>query len=111
VQTNSSLEEVIMEITSKRLGATAVLDEYRKLAGIITDGDLRRMLFNKENDLRNIKASDIMSKNPKTIDADEYAINAFELMKEKSITQLIVYRNNELVGFVHLHDLLREGIV
>jgi len=111
VHINSSLEETIMEITSKRLGATAVLDENEALAGIITDGDLRRMLNNKKLDLRNITAGDIMSTNPKIIDAEEYAVYAFEVMKQSSITQLIVFKNSKLAGFIHLHDLLREGIV
>ena len=111
VRIDSSLEEIIMEINSKRLGATAVLDDTGKMAGIITDGDLRRMLRNKNLDLRNIKASEVMSVNPKMIDAEEFAVNAFEMMRKNSITQLLVMKNSKLVGFIHLHDLLREGIV
>jgi arabinose-5-phosphate isomerase len=106
---DTSLENVIIEISSKMLGATAVLDDG-ELEGIITDGDLRRML-EKRKDFIHLKAKDIMSKNPVTIDYDELAINAFNLMESRSITQLIVLQNNEYKGMVHIHNILREGIM
>jgi arabinose-5-phosphate isomerase len=105
----TGLEDVIIEISSKMLGATAVLDEG-KLEGIITDGDLRRIL-EKRTDFIHLKAKDIMSKNPVTIDYDDLAVNAFNLMESRSITQLIVLQNNEYKGMVHIHNILREGII
>jgi arabinose-5-phosphate isomerase len=110
VKEKASLKEVILEISSKRLGATAVVDEDQKLQGIITDGDLRRMLQNNF-ELSDIKAGDIMTKNPKTILLDDYAVKAVELMRTFNITQLVVQDNSSLVGFVHIHDLMKEGIV
>jgi arabinose-5-phosphate isomerase len=109
VSKDTSLENVIIEISSKMLGATAVLDDG-KLEGIITDGDLRRML-EKSKDFVHLKAKDIMSKNPVTIDYDELAIKAFNLMECRSITQLIVLQNNEYKGMVHIHNILKEGII
>ncbi|MCF6184527.1 MAG: CBS domain-containing protein, partial [Bacteroidales bacterium] len=107
---DDKLKEVIIEISEKRLGATAVLDENNNLAGIITDGDLRRMLA-KTNSLANITAEDIMSKNPKTINSDAFAINAFEIMRKNNITSLIVTEGEQYLGIVHLHDMLKEGFV
>lgn len=104
----ASLKDVILEISSKRLGATAVVDN-NKLLGIITDGDLRRML-EKGGDISKVKAADIMSINPKTIDHQEFATRALQLMQSKSITQLVVTKDGALAGFIHLHDLLKEGI-
>jgi arabinose-5-phosphate isomerase len=105
----SSLKEVIMEMTSKRLGATAVVDEHNILQGIITDGDLRRML-EKNTILENVTAKDIMTCNPATIYASALAIEALDLLRSKDINQLIVIHENQYVGFIHLHDLIREGI-
>lgn len=110
VNENAPLREVILEISSKRLGATAVVDAENNLQGIITDGDLRRMLQNNFV-LSEIKAGDIMSKDPKTILLDDYAVKAVEVMKTFNITQLVVKDNSTLVGFVHIHDLMKEGIV
>ncbi len=111
VYSDSSLPELILEISSKRLGMTAVLErETDKLIGIITDGDLRRML-SSDNPLENISAADIMTINPRTTAPETMAIKALNLMKEHSITQLIVSENREYHGVIHLHDLLREGIV
>lgn len=110
VALNSSLPDVILEISSKRLGATAVIDEDNSVLGIITDGDLRRML-SKKHDLTGIVASDLLTSNPKSITTEAYAVEALELMRENNITQLVVINNNKLIGFVHLHDLLKEGIV
>ncbi|KAA5549519.1 KpsF/GutQ family sugar-phosphate isomerase [Adhaeribacter rhizoryzae] len=105
------LKEIIIEISSKRLGATAVLTEENGiLTGIITDGDLRRML-NKYDSLQAIQASDIMTAAPLTIEADEYATAALEIMQKRNITQLIVTKSGNFAGFVHLHDLLKEGLI
>lgn len=109
ISENASVQEIIVEISSKRLGATAVVNESNKLMGIITDGDLRRML-NKYADFSHLDAKVIMSENPQTIEPDAYAITALQLMQEKSITQLIVSENGKPLGFVHLHDLLKEGL-
>ncbi|KAA5537134.1 KpsF/GutQ family sugar-phosphate isomerase [Taibaiella lutea] len=109
VTTTASLREIIIEISGKYLGATAVL-EYGKLYGIITDGDLRRMLETNSNP-SSLKAKDICSKNPKSIEATELAVQALELMRENDITQLIVTENNSYAGMIHLHDLVREGLI
>lgn len=110
IRPDADINEVIVEISSKRLGAAAVCDESLELLGIITDGDLRRMLKN-HTVFTEIRARDIMSVSPKTIDADEYAVNALNLMQQNNITQLVVLRNNRITGFVHIHDLLKEGLV
>ena len=112
VAETASLHEVILEITSKRLGATAVVKASGKMAGIITDGDLRRMLNQHSGeDLLNLKAIDIMTSKPIALGPEEYAVNALEVMQARSITQVVVVENEEVLGFVHLHDLLREGLV
>ena len=110
VKQNAPIKDIIMEISGKRLGATAVVDADAKLVGIITDGDLRRML-EKNTEIGNIHASDIMTQNPVTIDKDAYAVGALNIMQHKNITQLIVEEHGEVIGFVHLHDILKEGIV
>ncbi|MBL7871907.1 MAG: KpsF/GutQ family sugar-phosphate isomerase [Cyclobacteriaceae bacterium] len=106
----TSLKDVILEISSKRLGATAVVDENNNLLGIVTDGDLRRML-QKESNIGSIKAADIMTRTPKTIDKSEFAVKALQVMQENNISQLVVNDGQRVVGFIHLHDLLKEGIV
>lgn len=106
----TSVHEVILEITSKRLGATAVLDEAGLLAGIVTDGDLRRML-NTHDEYKHLCARDIMTPAPICIAPDDYAVEALQLMQARNITQLVVAENRALKGFVHLHDLLKEGLV
>ena len=104
------LKDVITEISSKCLGAAAVLDGNR-LAGIITDGDLRRMLL-KNLPLENTLAEAVMTRSPKTIHEDEMAIKALKIMKENNITQVLVTDGEQrYVGIIHLHDLVREGIV
>lgn len=110
VHTENKLKEVIIEITKKRLGVTVVLDEKEKLAGVITDGDLRRML---EKDLyhADVRAKEIMTVNPKTIESNELAVTALSLMRENNITQLIVTESGKYAGIIHLHDLVREGII
>lgn len=110
VSADTPLKDVIIEISGKRLGCTSVLDEDKKLLGIITDGDLRRML-QKDIALDRVKASDIMTPNPKTIQTDEFAVKALHLMQASNITQLVVMDREHVVGIVHLHDLLKEGIV
>jgi arabinose-5-phosphate isomerase len=105
-----SLKEVIVEISSKRLGATAVVDNKDTLLGIITDGDLRRML-EKSISLDGVTAEDIMTTTPKSIGADELAVDALDLMRKRSITQLVVVENGKYLGFIHLHDLIREGLI
>jgi arabinose-5-phosphate isomerase len=109
VHPDATLKEVIVEISSKRLGCTAVAEGDKKLLGIITDGDLRRML-EKNPDLSALKARDIMTRNPKTIQQDEFAVKALQQMQENNITQLVVMDGERLAGFIHLHDLLKEGI-
>lgn len=110
VHEKAPLKEVIVEISSKRLGATAVVNDTDELVGIITDGDLRRML-NKYENITGLKAFEIMTASPKTIEKDEYAMEALKIMQEKNITQLVVTNGKQICGFVHLHDLLKEGIV
>lgn len=110
VSAETPLKDVIIEISGKRLGCTSVLDGNNNLLGIITDGDLRRML-QKDIPLEGILARDIMSPNPKTIDKDEFAAKALHLMQQANITQLVVMDGPKVAGFVHLHDLLKEGIV
>lgn len=107
---NQSLKEIIVEITKKRLGATAVIDDQKNLRGIVTDGDLRRML-EKESVSKNIMAENIMTANPKTIDPDELAVNALDTMRKYEISQIIVVKDGKYLGMVHLHDLLKEGFI
>ncbi|WP_299130530.1 KpsF/GutQ family sugar-phosphate isomerase [uncultured Winogradskyella sp.] len=106
---NASLKDVIVEITEKMLGVTAVVKDGNIL-GIITDGDLRRML-SKGNDFANLTAQDIMSNNPRRIASDAMAVDAKELMEEFGISQLLVEHNGNYSGVVHLHDLIKEGII
>ncbi len=108
VEEQASLQEVIMEISSKRLGATAVLDD-QMIKGIITDGDLRRMLQSGGNQV-GVQAKDIMNAAPKMIAGDAMAITGFQLMKKNNISQLIVTDQGKYIGVVHLHDIIKEGI-
>jgi arabinose-5-phosphate isomerase len=110
VAPSQTLKEVIVEMTSKRLGVTAVVDETNNLLGIITDGDLRRML-EKGGSLDAITAKDLMTINPKTIGADELAVDALDLMRKKEITQLVVADDQKYLGIIHLHDLIKEGLI
>lgn len=109
VSLNASLKEVILEISSKRLGVTAVV-ENGKLKGIITDGDLRRML-SREEDFHKLKAKDILSENPQTLDNGAMAIEAASKMKELNISQLLITEGDTYLGVVHFHDLLKEGLI
>ncbi len=110
VTETGSLKDIIVEITKNRLGATAVIDKNKNIAGIITDGDLRRML-EKSISLQDITAKAIMSANPKTISKNELAIDALDLMRKNNISQLLVVDNEKYAGIIHLHDLVREGII
>lgn len=106
---NTNIKNVIVEITEKMLGVTAVV-ENDKIVGIITDGDLRRML-SKVDDFSQLTAKDIMSKNPRRINANAMAIDAMEVMEAYGISQLLVEKNGHYAGVVHLHDLIKEGII
>ena len=110
VPETSSLKQVIVEITQKRLGITAVLDAAGALTGVITDGDLRRML-EKGGDLDRVTATDIMTRGPKTIEAGTLAVDALEKMRRSDITQLLVTEQGAYAGVIHLHDLIREGLL
>jgi arabinose-5-phosphate isomerase len=108
---DAGIKRTILEITSKRLGATAVVDAEEKVLGIVTDGDLRRMLERLDN-WTGVCAGDIMSQQPKTIVDQAMAVHALEIMRNHSISQLLVVDEaGKYVGVVHLHDLIREGIV
>lgn len=105
---DDNLTRVIIEMTHKRLGATVVIDNG-KLVGIITDGDLRRMLMNT-TDIEHVKASQIMTTAPKTIEEDALVVDALHKMRQNSITQLPVIKDDKYLGIIHLHDILKEGI-
>ncbi len=109
VSLDASLKEVIIEISEKMLGVTAVT-ENSKIVGIITDGDLRRMLSKSDN-ITNLTAKDIMGANPKRIEEDAMAVDAKELMEAFGISQLLVEKEGQYAGVVHLHDLIKEGII
>jgi len=111
VSPDANLKEIIVEMTQKRLGATAVVGEDGHVLGVITDGDLRRMLT-KDASLNDIKASDILSPNPKQINPEELAVKALDVLRTHDISQLIVVnQQNIYLGMLHLHDLVKEGIV
>lgn len=110
VLAGESLKEVIVEMTAKRLGITAVVDADDSLLGIITDGDLRRML-EKSIAIDTIRAGDIMTVNPKTIGPDELAVGALDLLRKNEISQLAVTEKGKYLGIIHLHDLIREGLI
>lgn len=109
IEINADIRQVIMEISAKRLGATAVMNKG-KFSGIITDGDLRRML-EKNEDISHIEAKDIMTANPKTIEAGSLVVEALSIMRKYNITQLPVFENDRYMGVIHLHDILKEGIL
>lgn len=110
VKTDSTIQQVILEITGKRLGATAVLNYEGQLQGVITDGDIRRMLENSAS-IHELRATNIMNVKPKTIQGDELAVNALLKMREFQVTQLVVLQGETYQGMIHMHDLLREGLV
>lgn len=110
VKPDATIREIILEISSQLLGATVVVDEKNTVLGIITDGDLRRMLTTNDS-LNSLRAAEIMTKNPKSIIPEALAVDALHLMNKKSITQLIVAQNGQYLGMIHLHDILKEGII
>ena len=110
VYENSSVKDVIVEISKGMMGATAVINEEQEIIGVITDGDIRRMLA--DNDfIGELKAKDIMSSNPKRVENDAMAVEALEIMENKGISQLMVEEAGKYKGIVHLHDLVKEGIL
>ena len=110
VAEEATIRQVIVEISARRLGVTAVINSSEDLSGVITDGDLRRMM-EKENSFDSLKAKDIMTFGPKTIESDELAVEALDMMRRNDITQLLVTKNKKYVGIIHLHDLIREGLI
>src|SRR5690606_29251915 len=109
VDVDNDVKAVIVEISEKMLGATAVMENNR-VVGIVTDGDIRRML-NKYDNIYGLRAKDIMSSSPKSIGVDVLAIKALELMQEKGISQLLAVDGEDYRGIVHLHNLITEGIL
>lgn len=109
VSPDTDIRKVIVEISEKMLGATAVIDNGA-IVGVVTDGDIRRML-NKYDNINGLTAGDIMSKNPKSIQADAMAVDAMEIMEKYSISQLLVEEEGEYAGVIHLHNLIKEGII
>lgn len=111
IAADAPLKEIIITISGSRLGATAVVDAQGTLLGVITDGDLRRML-EKDLPLQGVTASEIMTRNPKRIGPDAMAIDALELLRKHDITQLVVVdEQNHYLGILHLHDLIKEGLI
>lgn len=104
------MKEVLMEMSAKRMGATVVLNDHAKITGIITDGDIRRY-FQSESQKDDVIAKDIMSKSPTLIGINDMAIHAFQLMKNQSISQVIVHDSLQYLGMIHMHDLLKEGFI
>ena len=109
VSPTTDIKKVIVEISEKMLGVTAVVENER-IMGIVTDGDIRRML-SKTDTVSGLTAQDVMTLNPKTIQADTLAIDALEIMESNKITQLLVTEGNIYIGVVHLHNLIQEGII
>lgn len=109
VMEDAGIREVILEISGKRMGATAVIDGDQKIRGIITDGDLRRMM-EAHQDVTSLRARDIMTSNPKTLSKEAMAIDALYLMREHSISQLLVDDQGRYTGMLHIHDLIKEGL-
>lgn len=110
VLSSQTLKEAIVEMTGKRLGVTAVVDKENNLLGIITDGDLRRML-EKNIAIDSIKVNDIMTSDPKTIEPDMLAVEALDILRKKEISQLVVTERGKYLGIIHLHDLIKEGLI
>ncbi len=107
---NDELKDIIIEISENRLGATVVCNDKKDIVGMITDGDLRRC-FENNNEFSNLKAKEIMTQSPKKIDSQSLVYDAFKIMKSHNITQLIVVDNDSYKGIIHLHDIIKEGIV
>jgi arabinose-5-phosphate isomerase len=109
IEKNASVKDVILEISQNRLGSVVIIDD-KEVIGIITDGDIRRML-EKHTNLLDLKAKDIMSTHPKQVDKNMLAFDAFQIMKANNITQILVTEHGKYFGMVHIHDLLQEGII
>nr|WP_314550955.1 KpsF/GutQ family sugar-phosphate isomerase [uncultured Capnocytophaga sp.] len=109
VSPDTDIKKVIVEISEKMLGVTAVLNNHQ-IVGIVTDGDIRRML-SKTDSIKGLTAKDIMSVNPKTIEVDCLAIDALHLMEKNKITQLLATKQGEYMGIIHLHNLIQEGLI
>ncbi|WP_420400315.1 KpsF/GutQ family sugar-phosphate isomerase [Flagellimonas sp.] len=109
VDVNSSVKEVIVEISEKMLGVTAVMDN-NKVVGVVTDGDIRRMLSKYDN-IGELTAKDIMTKDPKSVDVDTLAVKALKMLQDNGISQLLAFDNGTYSGVVHLHNLINEGIL
>lgn len=110
VKLNDGIKSIIIAISQGRLGATAVVGDNDELLGVITDGDIRRMLEG-DGEIREVKAGEIMTRTPKYIEPSALAVNALDLMRKHNITQVMVAENNHYLGIVHLHDLIKEGLV
>jgi arabinose-5-phosphate isomerase len=111
ISPEAALKEIIISISGSRLGVTVVTDFSQKVLGVITDGDLRRML-EKEAELTSVRAEKIMTRNPKQIGPDAMAIEALDLLRKHDITQLVVVDTNQhYLGVLHLHDLIKEGLL
>ena len=110
VSPKETIQNTIINISQNRLGATVVLGENDELMGIITDGDVRRMV-EKGKPMDSLVAADIMSKSPKVVQKSELAVNAFGIMEKNKITSVVVLDGGKYVGLIHIHDVLREGIV
>ncbi len=104
------VREVIFTISANRLGATAVVDETGCLSGIVTDGDIRRMAYDHVS-FWELCAQDVMTTTPVCVGSDEYAVTALQLMQERDVSQLVVVDDSQVIGFIHLHDLLKEGLI
>jgi arabinose-5-phosphate isomerase len=109
VDVNSSVKEVIVEISEKMLGVTAVMKEGN-VVGVVTDGDIRRMLSKYDN-ISGLTAQDIMTSNPKTVEVDTLAVKALKMLQESGISQLLAFENGDYAGVVHIHNLINEGIL
>ncbi len=110
ISASDGIKKIIISISEGRMGMTVVINENHEIQGVITDGDLRRML-EKDINISNVKASDIMSANPKTIEAHALAVDALDKLRKHDITQLVVAEANKYRGIIHLHDLVREGLI
>jgi arabinose-5-phosphate isomerase len=110
VRKETKIKEVIIDISKNRMGATVITDENNKVIGIITDGDIRRMLEQHDN-IQNLTAQDIYHTNPATIAPNALAVEALAIMEQKDISQLIVADNHQYIGMIHIHDLMKEGIL
>lgn len=111
VKLEDDFESILYEISSKRLGVAFVVNENYNLFGVITDGDLRRILQKHKQNVFNLKAKDMMTKNPKQINPNTLAINAANLMQQYSITSLAVVENEKIIGVIHIHDMLKSGVI